>query len=264
MAKYLEEKSNGESERAAPDQSRHICTEPADPWGSQVEVTALSDTPYPQAAILHLKNDHEVVLWGTRPGHKMYAWGHEAIEVLTYDAYVSEEEARRDVKRQILKPIPDEYRRERGEELEKQFEELRALRRFGKWPQSHELNFRREELSAVYIVYSGGEITFSPAGFRRAAYRAYGPALYFLRQVAEGSRESEKEIPVKLLQKVLEPPFPEKHGELWMVEKARRAVGLRSKPASKASWTDVRWRTVELAVELGWNPSEVAAQAHVV
>ncbi len=242
----------GELERMGPTTSRQICTDPKNPSVYQVAGTVLTGVAYPKAVILHVgRRDHEVVICDTRPFgvHAMYSWGaNKQIEVNTFDPY-AEKDGDLCVKRETIQPLPPELWQK---ELEEQFEELRALSRFGEWPQPHELNFRREELTAVYVIYSGGETIFSPSGYRRAAFRAYPMGLSFLRQM-QGYPSL---LSQSLLAKVINPPVPEKWGELWMIERARRALGLRPKRASEATWTDVRWRTIEVAIELGWDPKK--------
>ncbi len=153
-------------------------------------------------------------------------------------------------------------------QVEKELLQVRRWQTFGEWPQSHSLRMD-DKTARVYVVYSGGETSFSPEGYHRAGSRAYEEAKYFLRQVVRGEIEPAVLLPQGILRKVELPPVPQKWGEQYAYVKALRFLGRKTPkvqrhddPNARLSWTAVHWLGIRLALALGWVPNPPKSENH--
>ena len=125
--------------------------------------------------------------------------------------------------------------------------------RMGEWPQPHSL--RMDDSSArVYILYSGGETSFSPEAYKLAGSRAYMPARIFIGEVWLGKLVPAVSLPESLLYRAAYPPIPEKHGEKWAFIAGLRKLGRQTPRMDEdLTWTQVHWLAIRLALALCWN-----------
>jgi hypothetical protein len=140
-------------------------------------------------------------------------------------------------------------------EVEEQLQTWNRWQTFGEWPQDHSL-WMDDKAAQVYVIYSGGETSFSPEGYRVVGARAYDYARDFIVAVYNGEETPAVALSQGVLRRAALPTIPEKWGEQWGYIKALRKLGRQTPRMDEGlSWTKVRWLGIHLALELGWNPT---------